>query len=217
MKGTGKVILIRHAEVDFQWPKTCTSKEYDDACRNYDAAGIRKNDIKAAKADGYRIITSSQERAKETARMMFGDVPLIESDFFVEVPLVSFLDTEKRLPRRLFDVMGRLGWLLGSERQPESRKQTMERARKAAALIDQQGCDCVVISHGFFMRCLLKVYARGKGYTVSRGTLFSIPPLSRIRITMTRDHCGNCAHNCLLDNPGCEIGRMKAQQRGADG
>ena len=144
-----KVILIRHAEVDFQWPGRCTSKEYDRACKDYDAAEIRTNTIKPVKADGYCIITSSQDRAKETARHLFGNVPALESDLFDEVPLASFCETQKKLPKWLFDVMGRLGWMFGSERQPESRKQTMERAKKAVALIDKQGSDCVVISHGF--------------------------------------------------------------------
>ena len=207
-----KLILIRHAEVDFEWPKKCSSREFDDACKRYDTAGIRTDGVKPAKGKGYCIITSSQDRTKETARLMFGKAPVIESDLFDEVPLVSFRDTEKRLPKWLFDVMGRLQWLFGSERQPESRRQTIDRAKKAVALIDRQGSDCVVISHGFFMRSLLRVYARGKGYTVTRSTYFTIPPLSRIRITMAKDHCGNCAHNCLLENPGCQIGRMKAQQ-----
>ena len=157
-----KLILIRHAEVDFEWPKKCSSREFDDACKRYDTAGIRTDGVKPAKGTGYCIITSSQDRAKETARLMFGKAPVIESDLFDEVPLVSFRDTEKRLPKWLFDVMGRLQWLFGSERQPESRRQTIDRAKKAVALIDRQGSDCVVISHGFFMRSLLRVYARGK-------------------------------------------------------
>ena len=60
-----KLILIRHAEVDFEWPKKCSSREFDDACKRYDTAGIRTDGVKPAKGKGYCIITSSQDRAKE--------------------------------------------------------------------------------------------------------------------------------------------------------
>ena len=198
-----------------KWPKTCNSSEYEEACLKYNEADIKPMKEKQPKADGYVILTSSEKRAKQTARMLFGDSTFHETDLLSEVPIAPFTDTNRKLPRWMFDVLGRLQWIVGSSRQPESRSETRERARKAAALIDRQDCDCVVISHGFFLRVLLREYSRRKGYTISRGTAFFIPPLSRIRITMTKDHCGNCAHNCLLENPGCDIGKMKAQNREA--
>ena len=206
-----KVILIRHARVKMNWPKTCTSSEYEEACQRYNEADIEAAGEKQRNADGYVIITSSEKRARQTAQLLFGDADIQESDLLREVPIAPFCSTNHKLPRWMFDILGRLQWAAGVPGQPESRRETKERARKAAALIARQTCDCVVISHGFFIRVLLKEYSRGRGYTISRASALTIPPLSRIRITMTKDHCGNCAHNCTLDNPGCNIGKAKAR------
>ena len=63
-----KLILIRHAEVDFEWPKKCSSREFDDACKRYDTAGIRTDGVKPAKGKGYCIITGNMVSIRRSFR-----------------------------------------------------------------------------------------------------------------------------------------------------
>lgn len=36
-----RVVIIRHAEVDFCWSKRCTSAKFDSDCREYDLSPIK--------------------------------------------------------------------------------------------------------------------------------------------------------------------------------
>lgn len=47
-----------------------------------------------------------------------------------EVPLRSFMDTEKRLPLWMWNILGRVQWYIGSSRQLEKRNSTIQRAKK---------------------------------------------------------------------------------------
>ena len=54
--------------------------------------------------------------------------------------------------------------------------------------------------------------ARVHCYTQARSGIFRYRPWERILVTRRNLHCGGCSHNCLLTNPGCGVGRDKAQR-----
>ena len=63
----------------------------------------------------------------------------------------------------LWNVLGRVQWFLGSARQSEKRKETIRRANMVVAILEQENSDCVLVTHGFFMKTLMKVLKK-RGY-----------------------------------------------------
>ncbi len=150
-----KVVVIRHAEVDFGWSRRCTSKGFDLDCSGYDSAPIRETAFNIPQIGYDRIYISELSRSRDTAGKLFPDGKFITSGLINEVPLRSSFDTKMKLPLWFWNITGRLQWLINSPRQVEGRKQTIERARRFAALISEEYSDCALVTHGFFMHTLL--------------------------------------------------------------
>ncbi len=74
---------------------------------------------------------------------------------WIEVPLRSSFDTDKKMPLWFWNISGRLQWFFNNPRQAEGREQTRERAKQFIAMIGNENVDCAVITHGFFMHTLL--------------------------------------------------------------
>ena len=86
---------------------------------------------------------------------------------------------------------------------------------RAEALLDQlakSDDDAILVSHPGFIALLLD-RLRLRGYCVARTGLGRVQPLERLLLTRRDMHCGGCAHNCFLDNPGCGVGRDKAVRK----
>lgn len=160
-----KIYLIRHAKVDLKWPVMCNSAEFDNACREYDTAGI--SDVSPMKPmdDCKRIYVSSMYRSIETAKGLFPNGKLFEAEVG-EVPLKSFMDCSARLPLCIWNIVGRLQWYCGSLRQLEKRLDTIERCKKVICELECRNENCIIVTHGFFMRTFLKCLKQ-QGYTVS--------------------------------------------------
>ena len=208
-----KVVLIRHAPVDMKWNKRYNSSTFDEACQAYDQADIKRTETKILDSKNRVIYVSNVKRTQQTAEMLFGEMPLTRTHLLNEVPVRSFCDTQKEYPMWIWHFMGRLQWWAGNERQTELRKDTENRARELIDLLRKQQKDCILVSHGWFLRTLLKEF-RKAGFEAKRSGLILIEPLERILVTEKDQYCGHCAHNCLLTNPGCQIGREKAAARG---
>ena len=150
-----KVIVIRHGKVNHVWKKNCTSAEFDEECRIYDRATIEPVTASVV-YDVEKIYISTLDRSLQTAKTIFGERDFKVSNFINEVPLRSAFDSEKKLPLWFWNITGRLQWLLGFPRQEEGRSDTKVRARKFIETLCAEKIDCVVVTHGFFMRVLLK-------------------------------------------------------------
>ena len=211
-----KVVLIHHAQVDMKWEQKYTSEAFDQACRDYELADIKRPVSESRKnAQAWHIYVSPAVYAGRTAEALFeGTVPE-EWKEIGEVPIRSFCDTNKQLPTWLWRAAGRLQWLLGNPRQPEVRSRTVARAEETVKRLEERNQDCVLVTHGLFLRTLLREFRR-KGYCITSSRLFGSKPLDRFRAAKWSDHCGGCQHNCLLSNPGCQIGRDKAKRRSKD-
>lgn len=151
-----KVVIIRHAEMDFCWSKRCTSNMFDSDCRGYDSASIIGSMYKIPVIGYQRIYISELSRSRDTAEILFPNCDYIVSKLINEVPLKSSFDTAKKMPLWFWNTSGRIQWFMNSDRQIEGHSKTVERARQFVAMISDEDADCAVVTHGFFMHTLLR-------------------------------------------------------------
>ena len=204
---------MRHAKPDFTWEKSYDSAAFDAACAAYDEAGADAFSPDVFDARDKTIYVSDCRRALETAKAMFPDAEIVTTDLLREVPLRSFRDTTKSLPLWYWNLRGRLQWMRGSARQPETRQETTRRAEAFVDLLEKEDRDAVLITHGFYLTTLLKAL-RIRGFVLTRSGMGKVDYLERVRATKRADHCGACVHNCTLKNPGCGVGVDKARREG---
>jgi len=163
-----KIIIIRHGKVDMQWRKWSTSKQFDTDCIQYDNAPLypisERMDQEGKWGD---IYISTLKRSRETAEALFGRNIWIETELLNEVPLTSFCDSKVSLPLWVWNIVGRLQWFLQSKRQIELKRDTQKRADKLIETILQKNRDCVLVSHGFFMKTLIQELKR-YGFVINR-------------------------------------------------
>ena len=153
------ITIIRHGKVDHTWKKSCTSAEFDEECRLYDSAPLEDmRGVEKCKAN--KVYISTLDRSFQTAKILFGDMPFCRTEKINEVPLRSAFDTGLRMPLWFWNVTGRLQWLCNSRRQPETKRQTRDRAEDFAKELLQSGEDCTLVTHGFFMHTLISVLKR---------------------------------------------------------
>lgn len=211
-----KLLLIRHGKVDMKWKRYCSSVEYDEACRQYDEADIIPIDTPLETGDYERIYTSSQKRAIRTAEQLFPSAPesmVTHTHLLDEVPLKSFTETNRNLPRCVYDAFGRFQWMVGKH-QEESRIETVKRADELIELLEKDNKNAILVTHGFFMNVLIRRLMHRKRYEFYRASVFTISPLEKVKVIDRQPHCGGCHHNCPLDHPGCLVGQDKARKAG---
>ena len=146
-----------------KWPKKCSSTDFDMACAEYDRSDLECiNTIPFNKHAG-RIYVSKLPRSINTAKILFPNDEYHEMPELGEVPLKSFIDTKKRLPLWIWNVLGRMQWYIGSVRQLEKRTDTIQRANRVIDLCESENRDCILVTHGFFMNTMIKVL-KYRGY-----------------------------------------------------
>lgn len=162
-----KVVIIRHGKVNMRWKKWYTSKQYDIDCANYDLAEIVSIGDLQKSVSSADIYISTLKRSHQTAEQLFGERGFIETDLLNEVPLSSFCDCNIPLPIWLWNVLGRLQWLWQSRRQKEKRTDTQKRAKQLMEELLEKDRDCILVSHGFFMRILVKEFKK-QGFVIEK-------------------------------------------------
>ena len=155
-----KVILIRHGKVDYRWKKWSTSGQFDLDCIKYDQAHtepVRTEipEVIYQRSTYGKIYISSLPRTGETAARMFGDNEFTQTGLIDEVPLRSSLEGNVKLPLWFWNISGRLQWLFNRPRQPEGRRDTKKRAKKFVKTLLENGENCIIVTHGFFMHTLI--------------------------------------------------------------
>ena len=93
----------------------------------------------------------------------------------------------------------------------ESGKASRRKADELIGRLEKRGEDCILVSHPRRIAALCDAL-RVRGYCVQRTGLGGIKPFEQLLLSRRDEHCGGCAHNCLLSNPGCSIGRDKARR-----
>lgn len=104
-----------------------------------------------------------------------------------------------------------LGWKLGAASDGETLKDVKQRAVAAAKEQILANESCILAVPPKFLRYLIRAFEKN-GCNALRRENGAIRAGERIRITLKKDHCGGCQHNCLLSNPGCGVGRDKASR-----
>ena len=66
-----KIIIIRHAEVDFIWSKRCSSKDFDSECGVYDSSPIKETVYRQSCQEYKKIYISELSRSRDTAERLF--------------------------------------------------------------------------------------------------------------------------------------------------
>ena len=150
------VTVIRHGKVNHTWKKWCTSSGFDEQCRLYDSAPIEKM-ARNKERHVSKVYISTLDRSLQTAKMLLGDMEFCSTNQIIEVPLRSAFDTGLKLPLWLWNVAGRLQWYFNSNRQLETRRQTIQRADSFVQDLLKADEDCTLVTHGFFMHTLISV------------------------------------------------------------
>ena len=116
-----KIVLIRHAQVNYKWKFWYNSQDFNNACHEYDISEIgvlNKYDIETSN----KIYISELSRTYDTARLIFREKTFIKMNLFNEVPLNAFTDTSLILPIIVWNVLGRIQWYINSKSQLENQK-----------------------------------------------------------------------------------------------
>ncbi|SDB65835.1 MULTISPECIES: histidine phosphatase family protein [unclassified Butyrivibrio] len=155
-----KVVLIRHGKVNFRWGFWYTSDQFDEACRQYDLAPIMKEDYTVPDVKYLSYYISTLPRTGKTARNIFGEQDYISTDLINEVPLSASLYSRVKLPVLFWYFTGRMQWYFNNSRQKEGRLRTKKRAKQFVKMLTEKNEDCVVVTHGFFMRTLVAEFKK---------------------------------------------------------
>ena len=148
--------------------------------------------------------------------MMIGtntEISVEETALLDEIPLVPFTEKDRELPLWKYELSGYLGWRQNSPMQPEGRAESVRRGEELLCLLEDRGEDSVLVSHERRILVLLSLLKK-RNYQIRRGSLIRLAPMERILAAKQILTCGGCTHNCQLINPGCAIGRDKAQRSG---
>lgn len=157
-----KIVLIRHAKVNYKWKHWYKAQEFNVACREYDLSkidAVNKYNIDTSN----KIYISELLRTYETASLIFGEKSFLKMNLFNEVSLNAFTNKSVILPVGVWNVIGRIQWYVNSKKQFETKKQTYERARKTIEYLEDRNEDCFIVCHGFYMRVLLREF-KTRGY-----------------------------------------------------
>ena len=175
-----KITLIRHAKVNMKWEKTYDSAGFNADEARYDVSPIFTDKGSRLESAGRPIYVSPLRRTHDTARLLFGeDAVLTETPYTREVPVSAFVETEKKLPKRLWKAIGRTEWFLCVGNQPETRRDTRARAEKFLAELERKDEDAIVVAHEVFLYSMERVLKK-HGYRISRKNRFRIRNLEQI-------------------------------------
>ncbi len=194
-------------------PKRCTGAAYEQALAAEAESPAEPCMGWTMKAAGRAVYAAPGRRARETVEQMLPDALFREEVLLAPIPRRAWKDTEAEHPFRLWQAMAALQARRGDPRQPESRQASIERAERLIARLEKEGRDSILVLDGDFLTLLLDRF-RLHGCAVQRSGLGRWQPFERILVSRREDHCGACNHNCLLANPGCNIGRDKARLLG---
>jgi broad specificity phosphatase PhoE len=206
-----KIWILVCGEAELPLPKRCTGAAYELALAAREESGILPYTGRTMKAAGRTVYVAPGRRARETAERMIPGAEFRTEPLLAPIPRRAWKDTEAVHPLWLWQTMASWQARAGNPRQPESRQASIERAEALLARLEAEEKDCVLVLDGDFLTLLLD-RLRLHGCSSQRSGLGRWQPLERILASRRDQHCGGCAHNCLLANPGCGIGRDKARR-----
>ena len=206
-----KIWIVVCGEAAGPLPKRCTGAAYEAALTAAEESPIEPYAGRTMKAAGRPVYIAPGRRARETAEQMIPDGEPVVEPLLAPIPRRAWKDTDTEYPFRVWERGARQQARRGDPRQPESRTASIGRAEALIARLEAEGKDAVLILDGDFLTLLLDRF-RLHGCASQRSGFGRWKPFERILVSKRDEHCGACNHNCLLANPGCDIGRDKARR-----
>ena len=181
------------------------SEEYRAARREALNAAVIPEGEKLLRGEGRRVGVSSAPCARACAGALCPDA---------EYTVCAGLDEAEPVPGLLPGIALPLALRARLDApKGEAKRAARKRAEELIEKLEKDGRDCVLFSHPGQLPLLMDALRR-RGYCFSRFSSGAVRPLERILATSRTAHCGGCAHNCMLSNPGCGVGRDKARRAG---
>lgn len=161
------IYFKRHLKVDFNWNKYCTSKEFNIACQKYDTEPIIDNDIEHYEFVIEKVYISSLTRTEQTLKVLKINKPFEKLSELNEVPIKAFTKTTIKIPTSIWMAIGRIQWLINSNKQPETRAETNARIELFIEKIEKENKNTLIIGHGFYFSQLRRKLIE-KGFKTER-------------------------------------------------
>ena len=204
-----KIWILCCGKAEQPLPGRCSAGEFEALCLQEAEAPIARQAVHPFRLDAPRLYVAPGRAARETAALFFPDAQPAEEPLLAPVPDRAFCRSKRPLPLWLWRLMA---WLLRLFAPDPERKASLARADTLLDRLEGEGQDCFLICAPSFLRILLD-RMRIRGYCRQRSGVFRLKPLERILLSRRDLHCGGCAHNCFLSNPGCAVGRDKARRQ----
>jgi len=201
-----RIWIICSGESALSLPPRAAAAEYAALCDKRLDGPVDEVQGHTVAANGRKVYISPRAAARDVAEKLIPDAAGQAEELLNEIPLRSF--GNGALPLWLWRFLVWLRGLFGLA-SAESRRESREKADELIDRLEKKGEDCILVSHPRRIAALCDAL-RVRGYCVQRTGLGSIKPFEQLLLSRRDEHCGGCAHNCLLSNPGCSIGRDKA-------
>ena len=206
-----KIWILVCGEAEDPLPKRCTGEAYEETLAALSESAIRPYEGPAMKAAGRPVFLTPGRRAREAAEQMIPDAAFQVEPLLAAIPRRAYTDGTGEHARWFWDWMAQRQARTEDPRQPESRGAAVKRAEELIGSLEEAGKDAILVAEESFLPVLLDRF-RLHGCAIQRSGIFRYKPFERILISRRDEHCGGCGHNCLLSNPGCDIGRDKARR-----
>ena len=210
-----KIWIVVCGKAQQTLPARCTGAAYEKALAAAEESAAEPYTGRTMKAAGRAVYLAPGRRARETAEQMIPDGEYITEPQLAPIPRRAFTEAAGERSFCVWDWLARLQARRGDPRQPESLRASIERAEALIARLEAEEKDCILVLDGDFLTLLLDRF-RLHGCSSQRSGLGRWQAFERILVSRRDMHCGGCGHNCLLANPGCDIGRDKAKRLGYD-
>ncbi len=202
--------IICSGESSAALPARCTAEELQRLWEERLAATAPRPGLPRVEANGRPLYVSPRGAAHGTAFLLVPGAVALCEPLLDEIP-PALPEGGKSAPLWRWELTNRMRCRRGIKSAPESAKQSRARADELIDKLERRGEDCILISHPRMIAVLLD-RLRVRGYVAQRTGIGRVKPFEQMLLSRRGEHCGGCAHNCLLSNPGCNVGRDKAKR-----
>ncbi len=156
-----KIGLVRHFKVVSPYGnKKLSSFEFNERMNGYDIFPVKPNKLNINSAEWDICYASTLSRAKTTAETIYNG-EIILTPLIIEVPLFSFVRTNRKIHYMVWQIVGRIAWLFSHKSQIEGYSQTIQRINQFLEDIKKsEHQNILIVSHGFFMKVLVRELKR---------------------------------------------------------
>ena len=166
-----KIGLVRHFRVSRGYPQQRFINSHDLVkwVKEYDESDVEENPVDLGQVQWKVCYTSDLSRARTTAETIYSG-PINETEKLREIEIVPPFKGAFKLPLFLHLIFVRLAWWFKHSSQPESKNQTQARLDEILAKAEEEGKDCLIVSHEAVMD-IMRRNLRKRGY---KGPYFKI-------------------------------------------